>query len=58
MIEAIQKAVSIERLDSIDQSRLKGLSSKKLVEDQSKRIAASIESKRRELQSGSQSKAA
>ena len=58
MIEAIQKAVSIERLDSIDQSRLKGLSSKKLVEDQSKRIAAAIESKRRELQSGSQSKAA
>jgi hypothetical protein len=58
MLDAIQKATTLERLDSIDQSRLKGLSTRKLVEDQSKRIATAIESKRRELQSGSQSKAA
>lgn len=58
MLEAIQKATTLERLDSIEQSRTKGLSTKKLVEDQSKRIVAAIESKRRELQSGAQSKAA
>ena len=58
MLEATQKATTLDRLDSIEQSRIKGLSTKKLLEDQGKRIAASIESKRRELQSGSQSKAA
>jgi hypothetical protein len=58
MLEAIQKATTVERLESIDQSRVKGLSTKKLLDDQGKRITAAIESRRRELQSGSQSKAA
>jgi len=58
MLEAIQKATTLERLDSIEQSRLKGVNAKKLAEDQAKRIAAAIESKRRQLQSAPQPKAA
>ena len=58
MLEAIQKADSIGRLDSIDQSRLKGVSSKKLTEDQAKRLADAIALKRSQLQSTAQTKAA
>jgi hypothetical protein len=58
MLDAIQKAVSIERLDSIDQSRQKGLSTKKLTEDQAKHLSDAIESRRVQLQSTSQAKAA
>ena len=58
MLEAIEKADSIERLNSIDQSRLKGLSSKKLTEDQAKRLAEAINVKRSQLKPASQTKAA
>jgi hypothetical protein len=58
MLDAIEKATTIERLNSIEQSRSKGLETKKLAEDQGKRIAAAIESRRRELHSASQVKAA
>jgi len=58
MLDAIQKAATIERLDSIDQSRLKGLSTKKLTEDQAKRLADAITLKRSQFQSTSQTKAA
>jgi hypothetical protein len=58
MLDAIQKADTIERLNSIDQSRQKGLSTKKLTEDQAKHIGEAIVSKRTQLQSTSQTKAA
>jgi hypothetical protein len=58
MLDAIQKATTIERLNSIDQSRAKGISSKKLTEDQAKRLADAVTSKRSQLQSVSQTKAA
>jgi hypothetical protein len=58
MLDAIQKASTIERLNSIEQSRLKGITTKRLTEDQSKRIAEATTAKRRQLQSASQSKAA
>jgi hypothetical protein len=58
MLDAIQKAATVERLNSIEQSRLKGISTKRLTEDQGKRIAEAITVKRRQLQSASQSKAA
>ena len=58
MLEAIQKAATVERLDSIEQSRLKGISTKRLTGDQGKRVAEAITSKRRQLQSASQPKAA
>ncbi len=54
MLEAIQKATSVERLNSIEQSRLKGISTKRLVEDQGRRIDTAIESRRRQLQPVSQ----
>ncbi len=54
MLEAIQKATTVDRLNSIEQSRLKGISSKRLIEDQGKRIATAIDSRRRQLQSVSQ----
>jgi len=34
MLEAVEKATTVERLDSIDQSRVKGINTKKLTEDQ------------------------
>jgi len=58
MLEAVQKATTLERLDSIQQSCIKGLNTKKLSEDRGERIEAAIQTKRRELQSASQSKAA
>ncbi len=58
MLEAIEKADSLERLNSIDQSRLKGLSTKKLTEDQGKRLAEAITVKRSQLKPSSQTKAA
>ena len=58
MLEAIQKATTIERLSSIDQSRLKGIDTKKLNENQAKRLADAIAVKRCHLQSPSQTKAA
>ena len=58
MLEAIRKATTIERLSSIDQSRLKGLDTKKLSEDQAKRLADAITLKRSQFQSTSQTKAA
>ena len=58
MLEAIQKATTIERLSSIDQSRQKGLSTKKLTEDQAKRLADAIASKQNHLLPVSQTKAA
>jgi len=58
MLEAIQKADSIGRLDSIDQSRLKGLSSKKLTQEQANLIADTIATRRDQLQSVSRTKAA
>lgn len=54
MLEAIQKATTIERLNSIEQSRVKGISSKRLIEEQGERIALAIESRRRQLKSVSQ----
>ena len=51
MIEAIQKATTPERLDSIEQSRLKGLNTNKLTDDQGKQIAGAIDSRRKQLQS-------
>ena len=58
MLDAIQKADSIDRLNSIEQSRLKGLSTKKLTEDQGKRLAEAITVKRPQLPRNSQTKAA
>jgi hypothetical protein len=58
MLDAIEKAATIDRLNSIDQSRLKGISSKKLTEDQAKRVADAIALKRGQLQPDSQTKAA
>ena len=58
MLDAIQKATTFERLDSIEQSRLKGLSSKKLTEDQAKRLADAISQKRSHLPTSAQTKAA
>ncbi|MCX6132175.1 MAG: hypothetical protein NTU47_00065 [Ignavibacteriales bacterium] len=58
MLDAIQKAATIERLDSIDQSRQKGLSTKKLTEDQAKQITDAIAAKRSQLPHNSQTKAA
>ena len=58
MFDEIRKATTIERLNSIDQSRAKGISSKKLTEDQAKRLADAVTSKRSQLQSVSQTKAA
>jgi len=58
MLEAIEKADSIDRLNSIDQSRLKGLGSKKLTEDQAKRLAEAISAKRSQLPRNSQTRAA
>ena len=58
MLDAIQKATTIERLNSIEQSRAKGISSKKLTEDQAKRLADAVTSKRSQLQSALQTKAA
>ena len=58
MLDAIQKATTIERLNSIDESRQKGLSTKKLPEDQAKRLADAITLKRSQFQSTSQTKAA
>ena len=57
-LEAIQKATTVERLDTIEQSKLKGISTKKLTEDQAKRLADAITSKRSQLQTASQTKAA
>lgn len=57
-LEAIEKAASIERLDSIDQSRLKGLSTNKLTGDQAQKIADAIMAKRAQLPRNSQTKAA
>jgi hypothetical protein len=45
-------------LNSIDQSRAKGISTKKLTEDQAKRLADAITLKRSQFQSTSQTKAA
>jgi predicted DNA binding protein len=58
MLDAIQKATTIERLNSIDQSRAKGISTKKLTEDQAKHLADAIALKRSQLQPTSQTKAA
>ncbi|TSA22500.1 hypothetical protein D4R75_04890 [bacterium] len=58
MLDAIQKATTIERLNSIDQSRAKGISTKKLTEDQAKRLADAITLKRSQLQATSRTKAA
>jgi hypothetical protein len=58
MLDAIQKATTVERLNSIDESRQKGLSTKKLTEDQAKRLADAITSRRSQLQTASQTKAA
>jgi hypothetical protein len=58
MLEAIEKADSIERLNSIDQSRQKGLGSKKLTEDQAKRLTHAIATKRAQLRPTSQTMAA
>ena len=38
MLDAIHKATTIERLDFIDQSRQKGLSTRKLTKDLAKRL--------------------
>jgi len=58
MLDAIGKATTIERLTSIDQSRLKGIDTKKLNENQAKRLADAIALKRSQLPSSQQSKAA
>ena len=58
MLDAVQKANTIERLNSIAESRQKGLSTKKLTEDQAKRLADAVTSKRSQLQTSSQTKAA
>ncbi len=58
MFEAIEKADSLDRLNSIEQSRQKGLSSKKLTEDQAKRLVEAITAKRSQLRSQSENKAA
>lgn len=58
MLEAIQKADTIERLNSIDQSRLKGINTKKLTVDQAKLLADAIALKRNQLQTALQTKAA
>ena len=58
MLEAIEKATTIERLDSIDQSRVKGINTEKLTEEQAKRLADAISQKRRQFKSSMQTKAA
>ena len=58
MLEAIQKATTIERLNSIEQSRQKGLDTKKLTDEQAKRLAEALASKRSQLQPASQTRAA
>ncbi len=58
MLEAIQKAASTERLNSIDQSRLKGIDTKKLNENQAKRLTDAIDLRRSQLQPASHTKAA
>jgi hypothetical protein len=58
MLEAIQKATTLERLDSIERSRVKGVNTKKLLEDQAKRLAEAIEMKRNQINTLSQTKAA
>jgi hypothetical protein len=58
MLEAIEKATTLERLDSIEQSRMKGVNTKKLADDQAKRLADEIEKKRSQMQSIPRTKAA
>lgn len=58
MLEAIEKADSIERLNSIDQSRQKGLGTKKLTEDQAKRLTDAITLNRSQLPTPAKTKAA
>jgi hypothetical protein len=58
MLEAIQKATTLERLDSIERSRVKGVNTKKLLEDQAKRLAEAIEMKRNQINTLSKTKAA
>ena len=47
-----------DRLNSIDQSQAKGISTKKLTEDQAKRLADAIALRRGQLQATLQTKAA
>ena len=58
MLDAIQNATTVERLNSIEQSRLKGVSTKRLTQEQGKAVAEAIALKRRGLQSVTQPKAA
>jgi hypothetical protein len=58
MLEAIEKATTIERLNSIEQSRIKGLTAKRLTSEQARQVAEVVASKRRQLQSPGQPKAA
>jgi hypothetical protein len=58
MLDAIRNATTVERLNSIEQSRLKGVTTKRLTEEQSKKIADAIVLKRQMLQSILQPKAA
>ena len=58
MLEAVDKAGSIDRLNSIDQSRQKGLTSKKITDDQSERLVDAIATKRTQLKPAAQTKAA
>jgi len=58
MLEAIQKATTVDRLNSIEQSRSKGISTKRLTAEQGRQIAETIASKRRQIQPVSTQKAA
>ena len=58
MLEAIQKAETLERLDSIEQSRMKGVDTKKLTEGQAKILADAISKKRGQFSTTSRTKAA
>jgi hypothetical protein len=58
MLDAIQKAETLERLDSIEQSRMKGVDTKKLTEGQAKILADAISKKRGQFSTTSRTKAA
>lgn len=58
MLEAIRKATTVERLNAIEQSRFKGVSTKRLTQEQGKQVTEAITTKRRQLQSLQQPRAA
>ena len=58
ILEEIGKATTLERLNSIHQSRLKGITTKRLNKERAKKVAEALASRRRQLQSTLQPKAA